>query len=281
MNQFFSIGELSRLQNISRQTLIYYDKIGLFCPAYVDPDNGYRYYSWSQLDSLDTILIMKKIGFSLDEIKEHMKHYTLDSSICALQKQLTIINGQISELQIIKNRIEHRCRQMELSRSVRETGDSVTEETLHRQYILLQEVEAPGSLDQTSLATKQCFVRAFREKLPIFFQSGAIVPYPHIIEGNYTQASFAFVPIEKKGAIDHVKELPKGRCVSTYHIGDYRSIGSSYERILAYCRKHRLRIVSDSYEFAINDYLSTGDEAEYVTKIIFYVEPDSAPCTYP
>ncbi|MGI6055273.1 MAG: MerR family DNA-binding transcriptional regulator, partial [Clostridium sp.] len=62
MNQFFSIGELSKLQNISRQTLIYYDKIGLFCPSYVDPDNGYRYYSWSQLDSLDTILIMKKIG---------------------------------------------------------------------------------------------------------------------------------------------------------------------------------------------------------------------------
>lgn len=275
MNQFFSIGELSKLQNISRQTLIYYDKIGLFCPSYVDPDNGYRYYSWSQLDSLDTILIMKKIGFSLDEIKEHMKHYTLDSSICALQKQLTIINRQISELQIIKNRIEHRCRQMELSRSLREASDSVTEEIFHSQYILLQKVEAPGSLDQTSLATKQCFVRAFREKLPIFFQSGAIVPYLHIIEGNYTEASFAFVPIEKKGTIRQVKKLPEGHCVSTYHVGDYQSIGSSYERILAYCQKQRLHIISDSYEFAINDYLSTGDEAEYVTKIIFYVEPEA------
>ena len=30
MKNLFSIGELSKLQNISRQTLIFYDKIGLF-----------------------------------------------------------------------------------------------------------------------------------------------------------------------------------------------------------------------------------------------------------
>ena len=42
MEDLFSIGELSRYQNISRQTLIFYDKIGLFCPAYVVPHNGDR-----------------------------------------------------------------------------------------------------------------------------------------------------------------------------------------------------------------------------------------------
>ena len=84
MKNLFSIGELSKYQNISKQTLIFYDKIGLFCPAYVDPNNGYRYYSSSQIDYLDTILIMKKIGFSLNEIKEHMQHYNIDTSLAAL-----------------------------------------------------------------------------------------------------------------------------------------------------------------------------------------------------
>ena len=42
MKDMFSIGELASYQNISKQTLIYYDKIGLFKPAYVDPDNKYR-----------------------------------------------------------------------------------------------------------------------------------------------------------------------------------------------------------------------------------------------
>ncbi len=36
MKDMFSIGELASYQNISKQTLIYYDKIGLFKPAYVD-----------------------------------------------------------------------------------------------------------------------------------------------------------------------------------------------------------------------------------------------------
>ena len=65
MKDMFSIGELARYQNISKQTLIFYDKIGLFRPAYVDPDNKYRYYKASQIDYLDTILIMKEMGFSL------------------------------------------------------------------------------------------------------------------------------------------------------------------------------------------------------------------------
>ena len=56
-DDLFSIGEVAKYQNISKQTLIFYDKIGLFRPAWVDPDNGDRYYSAKQLDELDAILI--------------------------------------------------------------------------------------------------------------------------------------------------------------------------------------------------------------------------------
>ena len=269
MKNLISIGELSKHQNISRQTLIFYDKIALFCPAYVDPENGYRYYSSKQLDDLDTICIMKKIGFSLDEIKTHMKSYTLDTSVVALRKQLTIIDRQIQELQLIKSRVEHRCLQLEHSATIHNSNVSV--ENVKPQHILLQEVAAPYTLEMVSMATKKCFVRSFKEQLPIFFQSGAVVPIERIQLGRYIEASHVFLPIEKSTA-KGVTELPAGRCVIAYHTGDYHSIGKTYERILEYCRSHHLKIVSDSYEFAINDYLSTGNEAEYITKIMFYVE---------
>ncbi len=272
MKRFFSIGELSRLQNISRQTLIFYDKTGLFRPAYIDPDNGYRYYSSNQLDYLDTICIMKRIGFSLGEIKAHMKSYTIDDSIVALRKQLSIIDRQIKELQMIKKRVENRCLQMEHSVSIRDCSDIVSVEEVSSRYILLQEVAAPYTLEMLSIATKECFARAFREQLPVFFQSGAIVPYERILQGRYTEASFAFLPIEKADNIGGIEELPKGRSVFTYHIGDYHSIYRAYERILEHCRINRLTIASDSYEFAINDYLSTSKESEYITKIMFYIE---------
>ena len=302
MENLFSIGELSKYQNISKQTLIFYDRIGLFCPAYVDPDNGYRYYSANQIDYLDTILIMKKIGFSLREIREHMQNYNIDSSLAALGKQLTVLDDRIQELRLIRSRLVHRCRQMEEARSylgkegpaaagearsclgkegpaaagearscLGKEGPAAVEEVEAR-YILWQEVEEPCSLREISIATKKCFAQAFEKQLPIFFQSGVTVPLGRIREGRYTEASTAFLPIERTDRVENVRELPAGTCASIYHVGDYLSIGSSYQKLLRYCEENGWRIVSDSYEFCVNDYITTHDEAEYITKIMFYVE---------
>ena len=82
-----------------------------------------------------------------------------------------------------------------------------------------------------------------------------------------------FSPLKKRSPpCRRSGELPAGRCVCTYHVGDYLSIGKAYERILDYCAKNDLHIQSDSYEFALNDYLSTGDEREYITRVFFYVQ---------
>lgn len=147
MKDLFSIGELAKLQNISRQTLIFYDKIGLFCPAYIDPENGYRYYNINQLDTLDAICIMKRIGFSLNEIKENMKSFTSDRSIVALRKQLSSINQQIEELELIKSRVEHRLNQIERSMDIFDRGDQVLVDDVDSQFILIQDVPAPYTLE--------------------------------------------------------------------------------------------------------------------------------------
>ena len=44
----YAISEMASLFNVSRQTLIYYDKIGLFKPAVVN-EKGYRFYSPTQI----------------------------------------------------------------------------------------------------------------------------------------------------------------------------------------------------------------------------------------
>ena len=155
MENLFSIGEVSKYQNISKQTLIFYDKIGLFCPAFVDPNNGYRYYSASQIDYLDTILIMKKIGFSLKEIKEHMQDYNIDSSLIVLRKQMTVIDQRIQELQLIRSRVLNRCEQMEAARKYSRSDSVIVVEDMEPQYILVQAVEEPNTLKEISIATKK------------------------------------------------------------------------------------------------------------------------------
>jgi len=65
----FTIGDISKIVNISTNTLRYYDEIGLLKPCLVQSSNQYRYYSDSQIKELTFILELKQYGFSLDEIK--------------------------------------------------------------------------------------------------------------------------------------------------------------------------------------------------------------------
>ena len=272
MEDYFSIGELSSYQNISKQTLIFYDKIGLFRPAYVDPGNGYRYYSASQLDELDTILILKKCGLSLQAIKELLEHYTTESSLRVLTQQVQVLDRQMEELRMVRSRLAQRCVQLERAGLHREGGDQPRVERLPAQLLLIRPVEPPFTLREISIATKQCFAQAFQEQLPIYFQSGVTVPLERIRAGRYTEASAAFLPIEGTDRAENLLQLSKGLGASIYHRGDYLSIGRSYRRLLEFCQAEKLEIRSDSYEFCINDYITTGDESEYLTKIVFYVE---------
>ena len=275
MDNLFSIGELAKYQNSSKQTLIFYDKIGLFRPAWVDPDNGYRYYSAAQLDFLDTILIMKKIGFSLKEIQEHMKHYTIDSSLVLLRSQLTRIDQQIAELNLIRSRLAHRCDQMERANSFRLQRAAVHVGQTKGQYILYEPVQPPFSPREISIATKKCFAASFEKQLPIFFQCGVSVPLERVRRGDFIQASLAFLLTENTPLASNIRQLPAGRCVSLYHFGDYASMGRSYQELLRFCDENGLEIISDSYEFCINDYLSSYDENEYITKIMFYIRDEN------
>ncbi len=270
MNNMFSAGELAKYQNISKQTLLYYDKIGLFKPSYTDPQNGYRYYSADQLDYLDTILIMKKIGFSLNEIKEHMSSYTTKNSLTFLRQQLAVIEHKIRELSLIKNRLEHRCEQVE--KVVRGAETTPVVAVAEPTYLLYHPVERPYDMTQISLATKQCYAQAFRDDLPIFFQCGVSVPLEHIRGGLFTQSTLAFVTTDETCAAENIRQLPRGLTASTWHVGKYDAIQESYLRLLHFCWDHRLNIVSDSYEFCVNDYITSRNEDEFVTKIMFYVE---------
>ena len=64
----FRIGEFSRIARVTIDTLRHYDALGLLKPEKVDPFTGYRYYSAKQLQSLNRILALKEVGFSLEEI---------------------------------------------------------------------------------------------------------------------------------------------------------------------------------------------------------------------
>ncbi len=62
------IGEFARLGQVSVATLRYYDQWSLLKPNALDPDTGYRYYSLDQLPRLNRIVVLKELGFPLEQI---------------------------------------------------------------------------------------------------------------------------------------------------------------------------------------------------------------------
>ena len=97
-DSFYTTGEFSKRANISVRTIRYYDQKGLLKPSLMK-DSGYRYYTDRDFASLQRILVLKKLGFALEEIKE----ITINSSDASfvkesLQLQQKLIGEKIAEL---------------------------------------------------------------------------------------------------------------------------------------------------------------------------------------
>jgi DNA-binding transcriptional MerR regulator/effector-binding domain-containing protein len=68
----FRIGDFSRIARVSARLLRFYDEIGLLEPAHADAQTGYRSYTVAQLAQLNRILVLKDLGFNLDQVREIM-----------------------------------------------------------------------------------------------------------------------------------------------------------------------------------------------------------------
>ena len=70
MDEFkMKIGELAAFFHVSPKAIRLYEKKGIIKPAMVDPQTGYRYYTADQVHTLNALLELKILGFSLAEIK--------------------------------------------------------------------------------------------------------------------------------------------------------------------------------------------------------------------
>ena len=71
--KLLTIGQFASLHSINKKTLMWYDEIGLFHPAFIHPQNGYRYYSYEQSPVLETILLLRELNLPISEIQDFMK----------------------------------------------------------------------------------------------------------------------------------------------------------------------------------------------------------------
>ena len=91
----FMAGEMARLHGISKQTLLYYDKINLLKPREKCGITGYRYYTLDQFEELEVVLYLKNLGISLKEIKAYLDTPSIEERMQKLEGQEQLIQEKI------------------------------------------------------------------------------------------------------------------------------------------------------------------------------------------
>ena len=94
------IREFANLCSVSVRTLHYYDEVGLLKPAFVDKQNGYRYYDETSLKRMQEILFYRELDFSLHKISEILssENYDKSKALSAQKKLLTLKKERLERL---------------------------------------------------------------------------------------------------------------------------------------------------------------------------------------
>lgn len=105
------IGLVAQESGFSRDTIRYYEKIGLLrLPKKARRENNYKEYTRAILSRLRAIRELKNIGYTLTEIKQVIESYELSGLDCIAGKEqvlgkVQVIDQQISQLLRIKKQL--------------------------------------------------------------------------------------------------------------------------------------------------------------------------------
>ena len=238
INEYLKAHEIAELFGLNVQTLHYYDKAGILKPNYRDPNNGYRKYKFDQIYQLASIRYMRKLGYSIDAVKDFQNSRNAQETLVRLRERSEAIRKQWEELMKIDEAIMRKIQFIENALPDVRVDEIEILERPERQYIPIG-VEEQLYMDES-----------------FYF-------YPTLVLYGGDQKLFGALVTDESSANTSV--LPAGRYLVGYHQGPYEDIQKSFDRIRAYGKDYAL----DEQMLAINiiDQFIEKDSQNYITRI--------------
>ena len=245
MNQYMSIGKISKLKNVSIKSLRYYDQIGILKPAFVNTETNYRYYTKEQLYLLDAITVCIKLGIPLKDLNNYVENDSInlqkllyDGKILAEQKIMEIHDclGTLQEtLQNIGGSVTGLAKIPE-SKSGILLPDGFYHNAIDERHLLLvplEEMDMPKYYGQHIL---KLFVSAQQYGITASYPSGVLHQYKN---GIYSRCMFltvtdaADIPADIDSGTVHTLSQGDYACrrIST-HVSDFDSIKEEMKEVL-------------------------------------------------
>ena len=148
VKRYFTSGEFARQANVTLRTIRFYDARNLLKPSFRN-ENGNRYYTDEDLARLQQILLLKYLGFSLEEIREmlmvSMDLHFLEESL-SIQKKL--VQERIDELHAVLEAIDetseaiHEEEQINWNSMINLIHLTAIERSLKNQYLNASNISA-------------------------------------------------------------------------------------------------------------------------------------------
>lgn len=241
---------------------MWYDEIGLLKPACIK-ENGYRYYSYQQSAALETILMLRELGVSLEEIRLFMSNRTIDSFDDLLKDKIAEVSQTISHLKSVQKVLSNHRRDMEMLRSLDISAIGLVQK--ESCYLVSVDTDAAASfeqeVEQVIAETKKYQLRRLHDA-----SYGSMISVENLYQGKFDEYTALYIempyPISKKGL--HLQ--PAGTYLRAFYKGSWDKISDKYKEILAYAQSHGLSLCGYAYETGINE-LVIDSMDDYITRI--------------
>jgi DNA-binding transcriptional MerR regulator len=101
LNQHLTIGELSKLMNVSVHQIRYFEEKEILFPAYTD-SNQYRMYGINEIYQLAQILLLRKLNIPVSTINKSMNSFSTNDYHQLMKQSLSKISSEINQLMLLQ-----------------------------------------------------------------------------------------------------------------------------------------------------------------------------------
>lgn len=264
-------GDFARLCGTNKRTLIHYDEIGLFKPAYTD-DRGYRYYSESQFDVFFTINCLSKLGMPLKEIGAFLNHRNPQALKKLLLEQWEEVLKEEERIRKTRQVIETKLALVSLQEKLEsnQAGSStehIFQEYTPEEYMILS--DPLNTNDHEAIIHTLCSHIGYCNKnnLNAGHPYGAMLDVSELRQGHLDTYAYFFTKVidRPEDFPFHIK--PAGTYAVAYLKGDYYDSEETYRKLFQWIDENGFRTGQYSYKEAIIDELAADSSEEYLTKI--------------
>lgn len=261
--KLLTIGQFAAMHGINKKTLMWYDEIGLFKPAFIHPENGYRFYTYHQSPALETILLLRELNVSINEIQEFMKNRSAENLKCLLEEKIADLDMQITHLQAVRTTLCSHHQNL----STLLTMDLSEIRIVEKEECCLVTVE----IDQdTSFEQEVELITAETEKYRLGrlhkASYGSMISVKSLLNGRFDDYSRLFIEIPFLAYQTGLHLMPGGKYLRAFHKGDWKGIPKRYQQLLDYAKERGLTPHGFSYETGINENVIDRIE-DYIVQI--------------